>query len=755
MIAQTTHALAGLFFCVAMLFAGAAQASCQHFPGVERTYGGALGSANRPWAAPGESLELRHRSCDSGGAEPALLGSDNVVTIAYLEPGGTGASLVVLTDTCDAALVAEVDGCTSRKSVTAARCAETASLASPGDSRLRFAFPDTADLFGGAGLAGNTRIAVTRRGDVVPCNIARRTCEDLADVDICVGSLFADSSACDTGTPASLFTHFTALPRPNEFSAACFRDEGLCAATESELRFVADEGGNLFLPVDWSGVLAEQDEFPIPRLVRATIDSPIPFQIPDEVFVASFTADGGRLPPIFTPLFEANATGDPDKVVFFGSADAPYTILRFAHRHGICQSSSEDGELCEDDSTCAGSGAVCELACVDNAAELCRHDSDCTTGACGALFDASLFLQATAPVVLPRPGPGACQLPPHDACTSDDDCSDSGDACVFWALEAGDAVPLDGILETEELWAFTFDESIDATDRNGDGDTLDTVVTIRSHATAAVTDLELPAACGVGWAQGRTTMRLVIGDFDFPGVIAKGSRIVFLEPEIDFADGCDINGDGTAAGIALSTTALADAGQVFSAGASVDPDLQVDGGAFALSDGHAFARFDAPPADGAAIGVLGGDGSFATFCRADAVATAGGAAAFLRPESAAVGTAECPAGPLNGDGDTDDMVVHLLTRANDTAPWSVENLGLAASALDLSTGWIAALVPESAEPGSGNGDGDSDDAVVYLRERGVGGAWQNVGLAADGLLLVGDVLVFGVPESAQAGVDLN
>ena len=45
------------------------------------------------------------------------------------------------------------------------------------------------------------------------------------------------------------------------------------------------------------------------------------------------------------------------------------------------------------------------------------------------------------------------------------------DLCVHWALEAGDAVPLDGILETEELWSFTFEEWLDEIDRNGDGDT--------------------------------------------------------------------------------------------------------------------------------------------------------------------------------------------------------------------------------------------------------------------------------------------
>src|SRR5439155_15305607 len=88
-------------------------------------------------------------------------------------------------------------------------------------------------------------------------------------------------------------------------------------------------------------------------------------------------------------------------------------------------------------------------------------------------------------------------------------------------------------------------------------------------------------------------------------------------------------------------------------------------------------------------------------CPAGTVAVAGGAAAFLRPETAGStpGQPGCPTGPLvggnpdlNGDGDATDDVVHLW------AGGSVQNLGLAASAVALSDTTIVAL---ATQPGLG------------------------------------------------------
>lgn len=767
----------------------ASWASCDLFPGVERTYSSSLGTANRPWAAPGESIEVAHRVCDTEGAPPASQGSDNIVTVAFLDPGMTGASLIVLSDDCDEGLKARVAQCAAGKAVDEAVCLEvpSESLESRENGRFRFPFPDSTRVHGDEGWAGPARIAVSDRSADLPCKLARLSCNEIQGTSICVDKFFQDYGACDTGTRPTTFQHFTALPRPNSFSAGCFQSEEICEASESSLRLAADPEGNLFLPVDWSGILAEQDDFPVPRIVRSVIQSPFPFSIPDEVFVGSFTADGGPLPPIFSPLFDPNGVGSPDKVVFFGSADAPYTILRFARRFGVCTGGSDEGRMCEVDVDCPGSRAICERACAGSPEDLCVRDSDCgAQGPCGELFDPSMLGEGPGvpalpkqPLEIPAPPTGVCQFAQDRECTRDADCSAFGnpnDICVHWALEAGDAVPLDGILETEDLWAFTFEEWLDEVDRNGDGDTDDTVVTIRPRSTGVLQKMELHPACVGSPGGGRSTLRLVRGGFDFPAVVAEGRKVAFLEPEEDFGAGCDMDAvpDGDIAGVALSVAAVGDPEIFVSRWAAVDLAPKLDGNALALSqvaatgNAVAFARFDEAEAsadlypdavlDDVVLGLVDESGSSEVFCPAGQVATANGKAAFLRPEDpGADGSADCPVGPLNEDGDATDNVVQLLRRDPVSALWRVQNLGLAATAVDLSSSWIAALADEAGQPGVGNGDGDSLDQVLHIRslaEPLEAQPWINLGLAADRLVLDDDILVFRVSEVAQ-GQDLN
>jgi hypothetical protein len=150
----------------------------------------------------------------------------------------------------------------------------------------------------------------------------------------------------------------------------------------------------------------------------------------------------------------------------------------------------------------------------------------------------------------------------------------------------------------------------------------------------------------------------------------------------------------------------------------------------------------------------GSAGTLTALCPAGAVSVAGERAAFLRPEAAGPARA-CPRGPrdpadLNDDGDIADAVVHLATG---TA--GVENLDLAARAVALSETHVAALASEAGEGTLDlNQDGDADDAVTHVRALG-GDAWRNLGQAADALDLVGSLLAFTTPESAQGGSDLN
>ncbi len=123
----------------------------------------------------------------------------------------------------------------------------------------------------------------------------------------------------------------------------------------------------------------------------------------------------------------------------------------------------------------------------------------------------------------------------------------------------------------------------------------------------------------------------------------------------------------------------------------------------------------------------------ATLCPANAVAVADGWIAFLRPEDAGDAPG-CPSGPsLNDDGDTDDEVVHLVDRDG-----GVRNLGLAATTIALSAAWVAAIAPDGAVHVASNADG----------------AWTDLHVVADQVLVRGDELILRTPERLQ-GADLN
>src|SRR5262249_9556655 len=151
-------------------------------------------------------------------------------------------------------------------------------------------------------------------------------------------------------------------------------------------------------------------------------------------------------------------------------------------------------------------------------------------------------------------------------------------------------------------------------------------------------------------------------------------------------------------------------------------------------------------ADDTLLRVLDPTGTVHTLCPAGETVVAGDTAVFLRPEGAgeAVG---CPPGPdLNGDGDTDDLVVHLAR-----ADGSVQNLGVAATAVAMSPAWVAALVPETGEGDADrNGDNDTDDLVVAVHPAiGPMAGWTNLRQAADTIAVRGDHVILVTPERAQ------
>ena len=316
-------------------------ASCNQIPGTVNTFRGAIGSLDRPFAAPGDSLDFRlSPSCD---ASPPLSESaaDYIVTIVFKPPAGVR-TIIALAADCDG-VEAELAACSGLANVGATRCvpfveedgvAGVEILETDGVRRLRFRFPDTDIDLGTTNddrtLAGSAVVAVTSSGSPLPCFLADEACPQTGLIG-CVDSLYAVTGSCETA-PAEEFGHFTALPPPNDFQSLCRDPSPPCRGTSNELRFTIDADGNALVPMDWRGILVGEG-IPIARLLRGstTFDAfpnvLSPISIPDRSYLSSFSLGGGKLPPIFTPQSVAG-----DHLTLFGSADAPVMVGRSSSR---------------------------------------------------------------------------------------------------------------------------------------------------------------------------------------------------------------------------------------------------------------------------------------------------------------------------------------------------------------------------------------------------------------------------------------
>ena len=576
-----------------------ANASCNLIPGTTRTFSATLGSTNRPFAAPGESLELALRPCDTTSPGFTANAADHVVTVLFTPPQGPH-NVVVLAGDC-ASLESARQSCAARPDVDTATCVQVNPGSDPqslaivvrdGVRHLSFRFPDTDALLSPAGdgrpFSGPATVAVTRQGDPLPCALSSAPCSGQAGLVACVDDFFIDNGACGTVLNPTL-GHFTALPPPNDYQADCFDQSPPCLATATEFRLAVDKAGNLLAPMDWRGILVSQRQVPVPRLLRATFAPPTPIRLPGRSFSTSYTPEGGLLPPIFEP--QADPSVPSNVLTLFGSADAPYTILRIARRNGRCAGGPNDGQACTDFEDCPGGS--CPTTCVGggNDGRVCGSDADCPGGACGSLFDLSALPFAGAgPVVLPRLGPGVCQQPPHPSCTMDSDCGGVGNPCVLYAFEAQTPVPLEGLVQSSEAFAFVVSEAVEARDLNGDGDTTDSVVTLRDRDTGQSQPIGGEPACGIGGSpDGRAAIRISQPPFSFPAVAAEGDVVAFLEAE-PLQNACDANGDGDIFDSILRVFRLGPTEVTAGMNLAVDAAPVVSGRSLAVSNGLVFFR---------------------------------------------------------------------------------------------------------------------------------------------------------------------
>ncbi len=572
-----------------------ARAGCNLIPGTAKSFGAALGATNRPYAAPGERVELRLRPCD---ASQGFLsgGDDHVVTFVFQASAGGTRHAVVLAADCS-----EVDlaPCSAAPGVVSATCREVAAGElqtridlDEHDRRLNLVFPDTDAVLAPDGddvtLAGPVAIGVTAAGAPVACGLATAPCSGQAGLLACIDALYANDGACGTAVPDARFSSFTALPPPNDFQADCFKEGPPCTATATATRMAVDAAGNLLMPLGWGGILVRDAGVPVPRLIRTRFESPFAFTVPAQAFLHSFTPEGGLLPPIFEPQIDPTVAS-PNVVTLFGSIDAPYTILSVARHHGTCVGGDEDGARCTVDLDCKG--GTCETSCVDDPATLCTTDGDCTTGVCGRLFDFGPAVTGGGPVVLQRATPHFCQLPPHAACTGPGDCPTVGDACVGYAFEANTPVPLEGLAASSTARTFSIRESIDGVDRNGDGDTNDMVMTFRARVSGQQNLLGATAGCGglSGTPEGRATVRVQEAPFSFPAVAVENGVLAFLESEYGQL-ACDQNGDFDFSDGILRLFRLGIGETPTATARAVDVAPRIDGAPVAVSNGRAYVR---------------------------------------------------------------------------------------------------------------------------------------------------------------------
>ena len=544
-----------------------AGAICDVIPGVVSEFRGALGSLNRPFAIPGDegeriTLTLDSSGCDigsrgfvnlPGGTDPE---DDYFVTVLFTPPQGGVRNAVILTTesseaTCLAA-VADPPGGVSATCRVVTPDTQELQIANP--STLVFRFPDTDAEFAPDDddhtFSGPATIAVSRvieeDGETpasLPFDLASSRCADSSGLSACVDELYARDGTCETEPDHidPIFGHFTALPPANDFEAICTPATNECDGLARDLRLTLDAAGNALIPMDWRGVLLRPHGIPVARLVRGDTSFEAfpgqtePVRIPGRSFLASYSAGGRRLAPIFEPFVDPPSMEDQD-LELFGSVDAPVGVIRIARRmpdltgstpvYRECTGGENDGLPCVLGEECPG-GSCGATTCWIGAIETgpaCTSDADCGDGGeCGpALFDLTdRFAGGVGPVLV---------------------------ASTDYALDAENPVPIEGLIETPEMFAFVQLEQIAGSDEagggpqpqdlNGDGDTTDPVLVLRDRETGVVQPI------GELGTQGRAATRVREPPFSYPAVAAEGDIVAFLEPEpLQFAEDANLDGD--------------------------------------------------------------------------------------------------------------------------------------------------------------------------------------------------------------------
>ena len=268
-----------------------AEAACNVIPSAERSFRSTLGSVSTPFAQPGQVLTVR-REIPVFGTEARF----NQVTIRFRPPGGPDT-------TVPAAAILDLDD--------GSECAP-AECSGGACSCLSFVFPDTDAAVGGAAdghtLTGPATIEVATNGTQTAL----------------IDTLFLP----DTQLVDTYFNTFVALPRHNRF-------DQLVGASGGDVLGATDGAGNLLIPFDYSqvvptdplGELITQERFISTVVPGLSAAAGLPFE--------SLTTKGARLPPLIR-----KQVGN----TLLGSVDAVESILRVESGASTFGLTMEDGK---------------------------------------------------------------------------------------------------------------------------------------------------------------------------------------------------------------------------------------------------------------------------------------------------------------------------------------------------------------------------------------------------------------------------
>ena len=184
------HLVYGLLFSIALVVGCLAipieaGASCNQIPGVSNSFRSSRGTVNRPFAGPGDVVEVRlGPTCE--GDSTFETPSGIAVSVHFTPPAGPR-QIVVLGSDC-AERAAEIAACGARN--VQVTCRSEAQVDLVDLRRLRFAFPDTDDLVDAASddrtLAGPAAIMVAHASAPLHCAASADVCAEAIDPLACI-----------------------------------------------------------------------------------------------------------------------------------------------------------------------------------------------------------------------------------------------------------------------------------------------------------------------------------------------------------------------------------------------------------------------------------------------------------------------------------------------------------------------------------------------------------------------------------------